>query len=126
MNTREARSRRVGEQDGLGAGSGPVVGEQIIELLEGALRDAREDVLESGERLHSGELARSHEAAQHGRIHHMNTTWQSKPSGRYWRHVENAGRAAEFLARVDPGARAKWAAGAGVLPPAPGERAGIL
>jgi hypothetical protein len=25
MNTREARGRRVGEQDGLGAGSGPVV-----------------------------------------------------------------------------------------------------
>lgn len=56
----------TGAWDELGAGGRPVVGEQIVELLDRALPDAREHIVEPCEWFDSGEFARSDEAAQHG------------------------------------------------------------
>ena len=46
-------------------GSGPAVGQQLIELLHRALADANEHVLEPGERIYLGQFTRRYEAPQH-------------------------------------------------------------
>jgi hypothetical protein len=47
--------------DQLGAGRGPAVRQQVIELLDRALSDPREHVLEPGERVHLRQFARGNE-----------------------------------------------------------------
>jgi len=53
-NTNGERAERTAQavRYKLGAGGGPAVGQQLVELLNRALPDPREHVLEPGERVH--------------------------------------------------------------------------